>query len=144
MFWNQVKVGCLLKLFAWEFVTAAEKRDNAKREWATLSSLPVGTQWESDRLTTCDKSRSLVIACTDGPVPSGSGAGFRYVANGGELRNLSQGDRWISGNRFDPTLWNGAEDECWKLTTGELLDGSEARSQYLQKTRCRFDVAAHT
>jgi hypothetical protein len=140
MFWNQVKVGCLLKFFAWEFVTAARKRDDAKRERAALSSLPVGTQWESDRLTTCDKSRSLVVACTDG---SQLRLWIPNAANGGEFRNLCQGHRGISGNRFGPTLWDGAEEECWKSTTGELVGGSQARSQYLQKTRCRFDVAAH-
>src|SRR5262245_51800756 len=61
MFWNQQLVGYALKLFAWELVTAAEKRDNAKREQAALSSLLVCTRRENDCLTRCDKSRSLGV-----------------------------------------------------------------------------------
>jgi hypothetical protein len=62
---NKEKIGCLLKLFAWEFVTAAEKRDDAKRTQAALSSLLADAQWESKRAATCDKSRSLGAADTD-------------------------------------------------------------------------------
>jgi hypothetical protein len=62
---NKEKIGCLLKLFAWEFVTAAEKRDDAKRKQAALSSLLADAQWESERVATCDKSRSLGGAGTD-------------------------------------------------------------------------------
>jgi hypothetical protein len=67
MLLNKEKVGWVLKLFAREFVTAAEKREHAKRKQTALSSLPAPTRWESDRATGCDKSRSLAVAGTDRP-----------------------------------------------------------------------------
>ena len=81
MLWIEQKVGCLLKLFAREFVTAAKKRGYAKRERASLSSLLADTQWESNRLTKCDKARLLVIGGTDRS--QSMDCGCRDAINGG-------------------------------------------------------------
>jgi hypothetical protein len=63
MFWDCLKVGCVLKVSAWDSFITAEKRDDAKREQAALSSLPVRTQRENDRLP--GESCLLGVACTD-------------------------------------------------------------------------------
>jgi hypothetical protein len=92
------KIGDSLKLFAREFVTAAKKRDDAKRERAALSSLLANAQTESNCVTTCDKSRSARVAYTDRSQLLN--CGFCDAANGRvQMRQMlmSHGKLWFCG-----------------------------------------------
>jgi len=132
MLLKKVKFECVLKLFAREFVTAAEKRDDAKREQAALSSLLVCTRRENDGLTRCDKSRSLAVVMYHGSrlminvwVPD--------AADGGE----------VVPNRLKGMGCSGEVDSR-VMSSGRPTSAGVRPARPFDRRYCsRFDAAAH-
>lgn len=126
MLLNNQKIGCVPKLSAWDFPITAGKRDDAKREWAALSSLPVRTRGESNRLTSDLKSRSLGLACTNH-----SRLWMPSAAFGGEGVLPSLSSTGCSGDGLRKGL-------CEQLAMPGVIPAR------LDKHRSLFKAAAHT